>query len=126
MHVYVQKSTATTLPRRPSVVSGGEFSHPLAPSRDGMLPPSTRRPGAQPGPRTDSRMASSSDDFWSMTAPWIGSAQRPERGPQLGGEQLGLLPRGEVTAPVHLVEVAEGGVGQLGPAPRGAPDLAGE
>src|SRR2546425_10514472 len=28
--VYVQKSTATTLPRRPSAVSGGEFSHVVA------------------------------------------------------------------------------------------------
>src|SRR6266849_3393453 len=29
-HVYVQKSTSTTLPRRPSAVSGGEFSHVVA------------------------------------------------------------------------------------------------
>src|SRR6266849_4644895 len=30
-HVYVQKSTSTTLPRRPSAVSGGELSHVVAP-----------------------------------------------------------------------------------------------
>src|SRR6266536_2144952 len=32
MHVYVQKSTRTTFPRRPSAVSGGELSQLLAPS----------------------------------------------------------------------------------------------
>ncbi len=32
-------------------------------------------------------------------------AQRRERGPDLGREQLGLFPGGEVAAPVGLVEV---------------------
>src|SRR5205823_12808604 len=47
------------------------------------------------------------------------SAQRPERRPDLGREQLGLLPGGEVAALVDLVEVGEVGVDLLGPAARG-------
>ena len=35
------------------------------------------------------------------------SAQRPERGPHLAGEELRLLPGGEVAAPVDRVEVGE-------------------
>src|SRR3954469_1355135 len=54
------------------------------------------------------------------------SAQRPERGANLLREELRLLPGGEVAAPVHLVEVAEAGIGRLGPTARGPPDLAGE
>ena len=54
------------------------------------------------------------------------SAQWPERRSDLNGEQLGLFPGGEVTAPGGLVEVGEGGVGLLDPAARGAEDLAGE
>src|SRR5207248_6012504 len=46
-------------------------------------------------------------------------AQRPERRPDLGREQLGLLPGGEVAALVDLVEVGEVGVDFLGPAARG-------
>src|SRR5829696_6817565 len=129
MQVYVQKSTATTRPRRPSVVSGGELSHPVAPSREGILPPGARRPGAQPGPRTASRMVSSRDGLVSMTrssVPLRGGlahrrAQWPERGLHLGREQLRLLPGGEVPAPVHLVEVAEGRIGLLDPAAGAAP-----
>src|SRR3954469_18366762 len=52
------------------------------------------------------------------SAPWLGDpgcAQRAERRPELGGEQLGLLPGGEVPAAGGLGEVAEGGVGLLGP-----------
>src|ERR687897_752456 len=56
----------------------------------------------------------------------LGLAQRPEGGPQLGGEELRLLPGGEVAAPVDLVEVSEAGVDRLDPAARGSPDLAGE
>src|SRR6516165_12574391 len=55
---------------------------------------------------------------------WL--AQRSERRPDLGREQLGFFPGGEVTAPGGLVEVAEGGVAQLDPAARGPEDLAGE
>src|SRR3954465_2405488 len=39
-HVYVQKSTSTTLPLRPAGVSGGELSHSAAPLRDGNAPSS--------------------------------------------------------------------------------------
>src|SRR6201996_2592382 len=53
-------------------------------------------------------------------------AQRPERRPDLGREQLGLLPGGEVAALAGLIEVGEGGVGQLDPAARGPEDLVGE
>src|ERR1700685_3912537 len=53
-------------------------------------------------------------------------AQWPERGPDLGGEQLGLFPGCEVAALFGLVEVGEGGVELLDPAARGRPDLAGE
>src|SRR5262249_32616099 len=49
-----------------------------------------------------------------------------ERRPDLGREQLGFLPGGEVAALVDLVEVGEGGVGLLDPAARGPEDLAGE
>ena len=35
MQVYVQKSTRTTFPRRPSGVSGSELSQPVAPSKPG-------------------------------------------------------------------------------------------
>ena len=42
------------------------------------------------------------------------------------GEELRLLPGGEVTALVDLVEVGDVGVGVLDPAARGPPDLAGE
>ncbi len=45
-------------------------------------------------------------------------AQRLERRPDLGREQLGLFPGGEVAAPVDLVEVDEGGVRLLDPAAR--------
>src|SRR3972149_181244 len=37
MHEYVQKSTSTTLPRSISTVSGGEFSHCVAPDKDGAM-----------------------------------------------------------------------------------------
>src|SRR5262245_52772412 len=38
MQEYVQKSIITTLPRRRSGVSGGEFSQATAPSSDGRSP----------------------------------------------------------------------------------------
>src|SRR5215211_8944190 len=53
-------------------------------------------------------------------------AKRPERRANLFGEELRLLPGGEVAAPVGLVEVGEAGVGLLDPAAWGSPDLAGE
>jgi len=50
-------------------------------------------------------------------------AQRAERRPKLGREELGLFPGGEVPACVDLVEVGEVGVGHLDPAARGPEDL---
>src|SRR6266511_4729620 len=38
MHVYVQKSTTTTFPRRPSASRGGELSHSVAPPSEGNCP----------------------------------------------------------------------------------------
>src|SRR5437868_10576226 len=55
---------------------------------------------------------------------WL--AERPECCPDLGREQLGLFPGGEVAAPFGLIEVGEGGIGPLDPAARGPEDLAGE
>src|SRR3954447_4141776 len=52
--------------------------------------------------------------------------QRAERRPHLGREELGLLPGGEVPAPVGLVEVGEAGEHHLDPAARSREDLAGE
>src|SRR5947208_10412433 len=46
-HVYVQKSTSTTLPRRPSAVSGGELSHVVAP----RSAPNPRSPAISPRSR---------------------------------------------------------------------------
>src|SRR5690242_16162940 len=55
---------------------------------------------------------------------WL--AQRAERRPDLGREQLRLFPGGEVAALVGLVEVGDVGVRLLDPAARGPEDLAGE
>src|SRR5262245_21401756 len=38
MQVYVQKLTTTTFPRRPVVLSGGEFTHSRALPSEGILP----------------------------------------------------------------------------------------
>ena len=54
------------------------------------------------------------------------SATRLERRAHLLREELRLLPGGEVASVVHLVEVVERGIGLLGPAARGPPDLARE
>src|SRR6185312_5905445 len=45
-------------------------------------------------------------------------AQRPERVANLPAEDLGLLPRGEVSAGLGLMEVNQIVIGLLGPAPR--------
>ena len=45
--------------------------------------------------------------------------------PDLGREELRLLPGGEVVALLDFVEVDEVGVGLLGPAPRGLIELLG-
>src|ERR1700742_1722489 len=39
MHEYVQKSTSTTLPFRPSTDNGGELIHSVAPASGGHCPP---------------------------------------------------------------------------------------
>src|SRR3954469_24248254 len=54
------------------------------------------------------------------------SAECPERRADLAGEQLGLLPGGEVATLVDLVEVDDVRVARLDPAARRPPDLAGE
>ncbi len=54
------------------------------------------------------------------------SAHRTERRAQLGGEELRLLPGGEVAPTLSLVEVGEPGVDRLDPATRHREDLAGE
>src|SRR5262245_10973360 len=53
-------------------------------------------------------------------------SQRFERGAQFRCEQSGLLPGGEVSAPVDLVEVGEVGIDGLHPAARGSEDLTGK
>src|SRR5262249_17626629 len=53
-------------------------------------------------------------------------AERPEGCAELFGEQLRLIPGGEVAAPGGFVEVDEVGVELFGPAARGLEDLAGE
>src|SRR3712207_9275926 len=50
-------------------------------------------------------------------------AKRPERGSDLLGEQLRLLPGGEVASLLDLVPVDEVAEGPLPPAPRRAVDL---
>src|SRR5262249_9349037 len=44
MQVYVQKSVRTTFPRRSAVVSGGELSQPVAPSKPGTWPSTGNEP----------------------------------------------------------------------------------
>src|SRR6478736_3652289 len=53
-------------------------------------------------------------------------AQRAEGRTYLSGEDVRLLPGGEVAALLGHVEVGEPGVDRLDPAARGCPDLAGE
>src|SRR5690242_4681659 len=52
-----------------------------------------------------------------MTAPFVRSAERPERRPHLGREEVRLLPSREVVSPVDFVEVDEVRVRLLRPAP---------
>ena len=68
------------------------------------------------------------DDVWiHVVRPSPASLpQRAEGRPHLGGEDLRLLPGGEVAASIGLVEVGEAGVDRLDPAARRRPDLAGE
>src|SRR5580765_3026150 len=115
MHVYVQKSTSTTLPRNPSGVSGSELSHPVAPSKAGRLPSTCD------GCRRLNRLTRRAPRALPRS-----SANRLERCTQLGGKELRLLPGREVPALVDRVEVDDIGIGLLDPAARGPPDLARE
>src|SRR2546430_4036000 len=116
MQVYVQKSTRTTLPRRPAGVSGGELSHPVAPPNPGRSPSSDN--GAGPPWRRTPRKLISHLRSRGPRGRRRRSSHRPERRANLGGEQIRLLPGGEVVPPIDLVEVDEVRVGLLGPAPR--------
>ena len=62
-------------------------------------------------------------DRVAFRVPSRGLAQRSERGPELGREELRLLPRREVAALVDLVEVDQVAIGAPGPCLRGAIDL---
>src|SRR5205809_3839624 len=46
MHVYVQKSTSTTLPRSSAGVRGGELSQPVAPSNSASRPSNGKSPAS--------------------------------------------------------------------------------
>src|SRR5512134_212125 len=137
-------STRTTLPRRPSRVSGGELSHAVAPRRIGKSRSTGSRAGASVmgntsleigagtpagAPMAPARIAASEirlTFFMSLPIPSSGSPQRPERRADLGREELRLFPRREVTALVDLVEVDEIAISALGPALGCAIDLAGK
>src|SRR5689334_14428906 len=92
-------STRPVAPPRPAKTSGGEA---LTGSRWALDPP---RPECPPTGL---------------------SAQLPEGSAQFLGEQLRLLPGGEVAAAVDLVPVDEVAEGSLAPAARCAVDLGGE
>src|SRR5262249_2207840 len=97
MQVYVPKLTSTTRPPRSARVKGGELSHVVAPSNAGRWP-------------------STGSSWRCRSTTGIQSAQRRERGPHLLCEELRLLPRGEVPAPLDLVVIDEVvGIGALGP-----------
>src|SRR5712672_2427736 len=51
------------------------------------------------------------------------AANAPERGSELGAEQFGLFPRGEVPALVEFVEIDEFGIRPLCPTTRGRVEL---
>src|SRR5689334_20450087 len=95
MQVSVQKFTSTTRPRKSAGPSGSELSHPAAPSNRGM----------------SSRSGTSS------------LPQRAERGAELFGEELGLLPCREVPTPINRVVVDEVRVCPLRPAARSLVEL---
>src|SRR3954453_9323852 len=82
-----------------------------SPGRRG--PPARRGRVARSG-ATRSRRRTRADAHV-RTGSWL--AQRPQPVAELGGIQLRLLPGGEVTAAVNLVEVDEVGIRRLRPAP---------
>ena len=93
-------------------------------------PPDRRETsGARPPPSCFGGRASSAMGRRTIRSEGDGLRARPERlerSADLGREQLRLLPGGEVSALVDLVEVGEGGVGLLDPGVRGSDALAGE
>src|SRR5580693_2354992 len=91
-----------------------------------VMPPSHPAPATGPGRSLAGTRRRAGEVVAVKPGCGLWSAQRPERRPDLLGEQLGLFPGGEVTALVHLVEVDDVGVRLLDPAARGPPDLAGE
>src|SRR3954468_8493019 len=98
MHLHVQKFTRTTWAQSLAGPSGSGLSHSVAPPR------------------------------WACARarPRVLLAQRPERVADVFGEQLRLLPGGEVPASVVLGVGDEVGVRLLGPAPRDSVELVGE
>src|SRR4051794_39725077 len=86
--------------------------------------PRTRAPAGQQQPETRGPSVSWCESYGVDRGARL--AKCPERRADLGGEELRLLPRGEMAASVHLVEVREVGIGHLDPAARGSPDLVGE
>src|SRR4051794_10922802 len=82
MHVHVQKFTSTTRPPNSAGPSGSDLSHSVAPPSEGMC----------------------------TCVNTVVLAQRAERLADVRGEQLRLLPGGEVAAPVVLVVGDEVGV----------------
>src|SRR4029453_13246248 len=54
------------------------------------------------------------------------SSKSPERGSHLCGEDVRLLPGGEMAAPLGFVEIGDVRIRLLDPAARGGEDLAGE
>src|SRR3954453_21938898 len=106
-----------TWPFRSVAVRGSEVSHPVAPANDGMLPsfeswrlPSVTMSVLRVGDRRPQRPA------WRRDPAACGLAKRPEGRPDPLAEELRLLPRGEVSAAVHLVPVDEVAECLLGPA----------
>src|SRR4030095_13132849 len=82
---------------------------------------SSRRPPAGRAPRPGASMrdvAAVPGHLPSACLSSLALAKRPERCAELVGEELRLLPGGEVAAPVDFVEVNEGGVALLRPAAR--------
>src|SRR5215211_3108270 len=92
---------------------------------DSMASRPPRQPAVRPRGRTT---------YWFRSCPklrrWsVPSPPLPERSEcrlDFGGEELRLLPRRKVAAPIDLVEIGEAGIRVVGPAAWGPPDLAGE
>src|SRR4029453_5433703 len=93
MHVYVQKFTATTFPRSPSGASGGELSHPVAPSKPGRCL-STGNAGCRPKSRAIWILPSDQEQY--TLIPHRGGYRRFSLPlvPRTAGSRHGVLRRG--------------------------------